>query len=319
MAETSVSIIIPSYNASSNLERLVISLNSQTIKPCEIIVIDDGSTDNTTKTINHLKKKYKLLKYFKQKNSGPAVARNNGAKKTKGNLILFTDSDCVPDKNWIKEMTSPFEQKGVVGVQGAYKTKQTPLIARFGQIEIEQRYDRMINQKEIDWIGSYSAGFKRKNFLELGGYDESFPIASGEDPEFSFRLAKNGGKLIFNPNAIVFHTHPSKLMKYLKTKFFRAYYRPKMYSKHKEKIITDSYTPQLLKIQIILVGLTLLSLLLINFNITSILILIFLITMIPFFMFAWKKDKLVAIASPIIVFLRSLVFGAGLIAGVVFR
>ena len=210
------SVIIPCYNCEKTIEHTLASIFEQTIKPKEVIIIDDGSTDNTKKVVLETSKKYKLnVKYFWQKNAGPAKARNEGAKKATAEIIVFTDSDCIPKVNWLSEMIKPFEKNNVSGVQGAYKSKQKELISRFGQIEIEERYEKMKSSKEIDWIGSYSAAFRRKEFLSLGGYDESFPIASGEDPEFSFRLAKNGGKLIFNQNAVVYHVHPNKLMKYL--------------------------------------------------------------------------------------------------------
>ena len=311
-----VSVIIPAYNAEQTIAECLLALKLQSVKPKEIIVIDDGSTDYTKREVQ----KITGIKYYAQKNKGPAVARNAGAKKAKGEIILFTDSDCIADKNWIKEMVKPFEKQGVSGVQGAYKTKQKELIARFGQIEIEHRYERMKKAKEIDWVGSYSAGFRRKEFLELGGYDESFPIASGEDPEFSFRVAKEKGKLVFNPKAIVYHTHPASLSKYLKVKYNRAFFRPKMYSKHMEKTVNDSYTPQSLKFQILCFYAMVLGGIASFFDILGIYLLIsallaHILLGLGFFVFAVKRDFIVAITSPILLILRSIVFGIGLFWG----
>ncbi len=311
-----VSVIIPAYNAEQTIAECLLAIKVQSVKAKEIIVIDDGSTDYTKREVQ----KITGIKYYCQANKGPAVARNVGAKRAKGELILFTDSDCITDENWIKEMTKPFENKKVSGVQGAYKTKQKELVARFGQIEIEHRYERMKKQKEIDWVGSYSAGFRRKEFLELGGYDESFPIASGEDPEFSFRVAKEKGKLVFNPKAIVYHTHPKGILKYLRAKFNRAYFRPKMYSKHKEKAVNDSYTPQSLKLQIVCFYLMVAGLIAGFFDILGVFVLIsallaHILLGLGFFVFAAKRDLAVAIISPIILLLRSMVFGIGLFWG----
>ncbi|MBT7241074.1 MAG: glycosyltransferase [Candidatus Diapherotrites archaeon] len=318
MTKLKASVVIPSYNAAKHLPTLIESLSSQTIKPFEIIIVDDGSTDDTEKIV----KKYKLIKYFKKKNGGPAKARNFGALKSKGEIIVFTDSDCTPDKNWLSEMTKPFSDKKVGGVQGAYKTKQKELVARFSQIEIEERYERMKAAKDIDWVGSYSAAYRAEVFKKLKGFDESFPIASGEDPELSYRVEKEGWKLVFNSKAIVYHIHPHSLRKYLKTKFFRAYYRPKMYAGHKEKMLNDSYTPQALKFQIILFYLMILSLILMIFNVIfGCFFGLFLATHIvlgtKLFNLAWKKDKLVALASMPLLILRSVVFGTGLIWGMV--
>jgi glycosyltransferase involved in cell wall biosynthesis len=320
-----ISIVIPCFNAAENLPQVISALNSQSIKPNEIIIADDGSTDNTKNIINYFAKLKKNIKYCWQKNAGPAKARNFGAKKANGEIIVFIDSDCIPEKNWLKEMISPFKDKAVGGVQGTYKTKQTGLIARFVQVEIEERYEKMKKaQKEgtLDWIGSYSAAYRTEAYKKLNGFDETFPIASGEDPELSYRLKKSGYNIVFNPNAIVYHTHPDDLLKYLKTKFFRAYYRPKMYSKHKEKIVKDSYTPQSLKLQIIIIY-ALVPCLIGSIFINWILLIVAGLILLhasfgaKLFIFAFKKNPIIALASIPILLLRNAFFAAGLIFGMI--
>jgi len=135
-----VSVIIPAYNSGKTIEDTVKSVLSQTFKgQYEVIVVDDGSTDNTAEAISKIKDKRIIL--VKQSNKGPATARNHGARKARGRFILFTDSDCIADKNWIKEMIAPLKRPEIVGVQGKYKilNKQS-LIARFTQYEIEERF-----------------------------------------------------------------------------------------------------------------------------------------------------------------------------------
>ncbi len=243
------SVIIPAYNSASTIGECVDALKAQDFskKEFEIIVVDDGSTDGTAGVAEKAG-----AKVFAQQNAGPARARNLGAKNAKGRILLFTDADCIARKNWLSQMLRPFEDREVVGMQGAYKTMQQSLVARFAQLEIEERYERMAQHADrLDWIGSYSAAYRREDFFAAGGFDESFPKASGEDPELSYKLAKMGKKLVFNPKAIVYHTHPDTIFKYFKTKFYRAYYRISLYSKHADKIVNDSYTPSSIKLQII--------------------------------------------------------------------
>lgn len=313
-----ISIVIPAYNSEKTIGECLSSLLNQTKKPDEIIVVDDGSEDRTKDIV----RKFKNVILLEQKHKGPAVARNIGAKRAKGEILLFTDSDCMPNKDWVSEMTKPFENKEIVGVQGRYETKQNGLIARFTQLEIEDRYDRMRKFETIDFVGSYSAGYRKRTFIEFNGFDESFPTASGEDPELSFKLSKAKHKMVLNDKAVVYHNHVSSLRAYLRQKFWRAYWRTLLYKKHPQKIKVESYTPQTLKIQIGLLYLLVLfsipSLFFANliYVSTALLILLFLSTL-PFSYKNFKKDRGVGLLSFIVIILRTIVFGIGLIYGVV--
>ncbi len=312
------SVIIPVFNEGKTIQQCIESLINQKFSGSyEIIIVDDGSTDKTSQIV---KKFRNNVKYLFQKNKGPATARNTGAKNAKFEILIFIDADCIADEKWLSEMVNPFENKEIAGVQGRYKTKQKSLTARFVQIEIEERYEKMKKHENIDFIGSYSAAYRKEIFKSAGGFDESFPSASGEDPELSYKLAKAGEKLIFNENAIVYHKHPEKLLKYLQTKFFRAYWRVLLYSRHKDKMINDSYTPQMLKFQIIFTALTLLSLITLGLKITPLWVFMACLAMlgilfVPFIIFTALHDlKVIAPAIPIL-FMRNIVFGLGLILG----
>lgn len=311
-----VSIVIPAYNSEKTIGECLLSLLNQSIKDKEIIVVDDESTDNTARIV----KQFNQVKYLYQKRAGPAKARNLGIKNANGAIIAFIDSDCIAAENWLEQMLASFNDERVMGVQGAYKSNQKEFIAKFVQLEIEERYKFLKKAKNLDWAGSYSAAYRKKALREVNYFDESFPKASGEDPELSFKLQEHGYSLVFNPNAIVWHKHPSKLIDYLKTKFSHAFYRVNLYSKHKQKIIKDSYTPQVLKLQIILFYLLLITLAgaiavpeLITLAALS--LVLFFVTTIPFALFALKKNISIGVASPFIIFLRSAVFGFGLIFG----
>jgi len=78
------------------------------------------------------------------------------------------------------------------GAKGVYRTPQRGLAARFVQIEYEDKYRLMARLPDIDFIDTYSAGFRRDRFLEMSGYDTSFPVACAEDIELSYRMSARG-------------------------------------------------------------------------------------------------------------------------------
>ena len=153
-------------------------------------------------------------------------------KEAQGEIILFTDSDCVPSDNWISEMVKPFEDKEVVAVKGAYKTRQKSITARFAQLEFEERFEMLKKAESIDMVDTYSAGYRKDIFLLMGGFDPYFPVANNEDTELSYRMSKLGYKMVFNPDAIVYHlNHPSSIKRYARLKFWRGYWRTVVYKR----------------------------------------------------------------------------------------
>ncbi|MCD6590358.1 MAG: glycosyltransferase [Candidatus Aenigmarchaeota archaeon] len=320
-----ISVIIPVYNGKETISKTLGSLLNQTYhkNKYEIIIVDDESTDGTPEVVKKYVKKYpKLIRFYRQKHKGPAAARNLGAKKAKGEILLFTDADCIPEREWIEEMVKPFKDKEIVGVQGRYRTRQKCLIAKFAQMEIDDRYNRMKKRKYIDFIGTYSAGYRKDIFFKFGGFDESFPVASGEDPELSFKISKSGYKMVFNDRAVVYHKHPNSLLSYLKQKFWRAYWRVLLYKKHPDKLVRESYTPQTLKFQIAFLFLFLLTsfLSLLSLAFLSLclafLMLLFICTL-PLSIKNFKRDKSVGFATPVILVLRACAFAFGLVCGAV--
>lgn len=314
-----ISVIIPAFNSKDRIGKCIKSVLKQDFKNLEVIVVNDGSNDSTAETA-----KKAGAKVYSKMNQGPAIARNFGAQKAAGKILVFMDDDCIAQKNWLFEMVKLFEDPKVAGVQGAYKTTQTELCARFSQIEIEDRYDRIKKAKKIDWIGSYSAAYRRDVFFEFNGFDSSFSAASGEDPELSFKISKAGHKLAFNPNAVVFHRHDSSFKAYFRRKFFRAYWRVLLYKKHRDKIVSDSYTPQSIKLQITIFALMLLAPFCTFIFGTGIVFLamvellffaLLFATTIPFTAKAIRKDFEVGLVSPPILIGRSVVFLMGLVFG----
>jgi GT2 family glycosyltransferase len=315
------SVIIPAYNAGATIDDCLGALASQTVprESYEVLVVDDGSVDDTRSRV----RAHDGVRLLRQAHAGPAAARNLGAEEAQGEILLFTDSDCVPARDWVAQMAAPFRDDNVAGVKGAYLTDQQEIVARFVQIEYEDKYDHMSREAFIDFVDTYAAGYRRQLFLSSGGFDTSFPLASVEDQEFSFRLAGRGYRMVFVPQARVHHLdHARTLGAYWRKKFKIGYWKVLVTRRHPAKALRDSHTPQSLKVQILLVGLGLVCLgggLLWRplMALSGILALSFLLTTIPFAFRAWHRDRVVALLAPGLLLVRALALGVGYAAGLV--
>jgi glycosyltransferase involved in cell wall biosynthesis len=195
MKNPRVSVIIPTYNRAYFLPRAVKSVLAQTFQDFELIVVDDGSTDDTKKTVKEFQKKDKRIKYIWQENSGrPAVAKNTGIKAAQGRYIAFLDDDdeWLPEK--LEKQLKLFNETKNLGVVGCncwnvYENKNNK--------KREYRIKKNANQKSVFsknlercFIHSSSSVIiPRRVFDAVGLYDESLNI--NDDWDLYIRILKN--------------------------------------------------------------------------------------------------------------------------------
>ena len=316
----SVSIIIPTFNGASRIANCLDALLQQVVgRDAEILVVNDGSTDNTANVID----RYPGVRLITQANAGPAAARNRGALEARGKIILFTDDDCTPMPDWLDSMIEPFEDPEVVGLRGVYRTHQKRLVARFVQIEYEDRYRLMAGLPCIDFVDTYSAAFRRDRFLQMTGYDTSFPVASAEDVELSYRMSARGWKMKFAPAAIVYHTHADTLWRYLTKKYKLAFWRVLAVRKNPSKAVKDSHTPQLMKLQLLFAPALLIAVAS-DFvtrpavHASVLVVAIFLVSTLRFALRAITKDPIVGLLSPALLAARAWAQVLGVTAGLIY-
>jgi lipopolysaccharide/colanic/teichoic acid biosynthesis glycosyltransferase/glycosyltransferase involved in cell wall biosynthesis len=306
-----ISVVIPAHNAAETIADCVAALQRQTLprKEYEIIVVDDGSTDGT-----RLLAETAGATVVRQERAGPAAARNAGIRVANGEIVCFTDADCQPTADWLAQMTIPFANPDIVGCKGIYATRQRSLVARFVQIEYEDKYDLLRGQERIDFIDTYSAAYRRAVLQANGGFDERFPYL--EDQELSFRLAARGYHMVFQPAAVVYHQHSSTLAAYLTKKFKIGYWKAQVVRRFPGQGVRDSHTPQIMKVQMALMAVVYASAAaVVLFSWAALLNLflltLFLLTTISFVHKAWPKDQVVALASPFLLALRATGLGLG--------
>lgn len=309
-----ISVIVPAYNSEKTIERCLRSLESQTYSKdsFEIIVVDDGSTDKTKKIVRH----FPNVRYYNKKNEGPAAARNFGAKQALGDILLFIDSDCEADEQWISEMVRPFEQPSTQAVKGIYRTKQKGLVSKLVQIEFEERYDKMARSKGLDFMDFSAGAIRKATFDQQGGFRQDLKMS--EDVQFAYQLSKAGHTIVFTKKAIVYHSHPATVSAYLKVKFWRSFWRMEVYKNFPKKILRDSYTPQTLKLQIVGLFTLLLSAALlpmvpeVKYFLYAVLFGLF-IVLVPLTFRAFKSGIIEGLLMPFFIIGRALSLGLGVL------
>ncbi len=234
-----ISIVIPAFNCESTMAEAIHAVLNQDYRgPKEIIVVDDGSTDLTAGVV----KSFASVRYFRQDNMGPAVARNRGFQESKGELIFFTDSDCVPRKDWITKAVVHFENPQIAVVAGSYGIANDHyLLARCIYKEIIFRHHRLMPEFPKSF-GSYNFSIRRSVFEEAGGFNIQYRYPSGEDNDLSYKIIKRGGKIYFEKGSLVDHYFPVKVGKYLCEQFRHGFWRARIYAAHPKMALGDDYT-----------------------------------------------------------------------------
>jgi cellulose synthase/poly-beta-1,6-N-acetylglucosamine synthase-like glycosyltransferase len=311
------SVIIPAYNAGQTIKSCLDALRAQDIDASyEIIVVDDCSDDQTAS----LAADPDLAFIQHDQRRGAAAARNSGIKASQGEIICFTDADCVPKSNWLREILAPFSDQNTSGCKGTYATNQKKVVARFVQLEYEDKYDLLEKQTQIDFIDTYSAAYRREVLQDNNGFDEKFTYL--EDQELSFRLAAKGYKMVFQPQAAVYHHHADSLVAYARKKFIIGYWKAQVVRRFPDRLIQDSHTPQVMKVQMMLAALALAAAFGMFFIpwsafVLGLALILFLLSAVSFILKAWSKDKVVALASPFLLLVRAGSLGFGYAWGLV--
>lgn len=218
-----LSVIIPAYNAAATLGRCLENVRQQTLPATEIIVVDDASRDNTVEIARAHGVKVIAL----PRNQGPGVARNAGAAAATGEILAFTDSDCVPPADWLERITAPLAATGVVAATGGYAGPVHETFLTRLQDSVLHARQRFL-PAEIESTITSNFACKRAAFLAVGGFpiymrrrDPATPVWGNEDEELGFLLARRG-RIRWLSDAGVRHGYRPGLWSYLRQQKFYA-------------------------------------------------------------------------------------------------
>ena len=205
-----VSVIIPTYNMGNHILESIASLLNQTYKHIEIIVVDDGSTDNTEKLIKKLIKKQKNIRYIKQSKQTNSAARNKGIKKSKGDYIIFLDADDdLPVKSIEYRVNYLEKYQNIDCVYG-----NTAYIDKKNKIKYIKKSYR--NIKPIDFLTFNATPFipmtlmyKKNVFNKIGLFDTS--IIRSQDADICYKSVKYLEIGYLNKTLYNYHKYSHKL------------------------------------------------------------------------------------------------------------
>lgn len=222
MPEPTISVVIPAYNAAQTLSQTLAALCAAEPPALEIIVVSDGSTDNTAE----IAKSFGVRVIALDKNIGAAAAKNRGAEAARGDILFFTDADIVPSRDAIGKLQAAFQSGKVEGVVGLLDERipHQNWASQYKNLWMNFTYARFVGAERIGLFYTSVAAMKRATFVGLGGFDENYRGASiAEDTEFGQRAWGKQVPIVLEPDLKVVHLKAYTLGGVLREDFKRAY------------------------------------------------------------------------------------------------
>ena len=212
------SLIIPVYNRPDEVDELLASLEVQTLKDFEVVVVEDGSTTPCLNVVNEHASRL-ALRYYQKENSGPGQSRNYGAERSQGEYLIVLDSDCVLPPGYLQAVDDELTRKpcdafggpdsaheSFTPVQKAINYSMTSFFTtggiRGGKKKLDKFYPR-----------SFNMGIRAELYQRLGGFSA---MRFGEDIDFSIRIFKSGASCRLFPEAWVWHKRRTDMKKFFK-------------------------------------------------------------------------------------------------------
>jgi len=228
-----ISAVITVYNKQNIIGKTLESLLAQPVDFKEIIVVDDGSIDDSVKVVKEFAAKHKNVSYLFQKNQSVAGALNTGLKMASGEFIAVLDGDVVLDENWISKLMPYFEDEKVAAVSGLTKVMNSKNIwSALAGYNVEYRQSK-ITAEFVDHLSTTNTIYRKSVLDKLGLFDPDFRY--GQDNELSYRIISAGYKLALSHKTFCLHFWPESFMGYVKQRLHGALARMMLIKKHPKR------------------------------------------------------------------------------------
>lgn len=227
----SVTIIIPVLNGESIIGKCLRAIEKQTYKgKIQTVVINDGSTDNTSQVVQQ----FSGVKLIEQENRGRAAARNRGISESTGDIIVFTDSDCIPDTHWLEKLIERLLEKENRGVISGSIT--IPEDANLWQLIDHQAWAHSTGPEDPAGPTLFGSTANmcifRQVFNQVDGFDNK--LLGSEDSDLTLRVHKAGYENFFDPSAMIEHHHPrTSMVSFMKQRYNYGKWTIQTVLKHK--------------------------------------------------------------------------------------
>lgn len=236
-SQLQISVIIPTFNRidslASCLDRLAPGTQALEFNHYEVIVSDDSRLATLQESF---KNRYAWVKWLEGPGRGPAANRNFGAKEAKGEWLAFVDDDCLPDRSWLAAILRASEKEPLAVIEGktiALDKEDNPL-------------KRVVENLKGGCFWSCNLAVRRSAFFKLGGFDEDYLDAAGEDVEFAYRMHKHQMRCDFVEEAVVYHPQVCLTFEKLLLQTFGGW-RWWLLTAHKTEVLSFSHgLPKLL-------------------------------------------------------------------------
>jgi len=317
-----ISTVITVYNKQNTILRTLESLLVQPVDFKEIIVVDDGSIDNSAKIINEFSEKYRNIKYVFQNNQGVAKSLNTGLKMVSSDFIAVLDGDVELNNNWISKLMPYFSSQGgdekIAGVSGLTKVMNSKNIwSALAGYNVEYRQSK-INQEFVDHLSTTNTIYRKSVLDKIGLFDPDFRY--GQDNELSYKIISAGYKLVLSQKTFCLHFWPESFIGYIKQRMHGAFGRMMLIKKHPKRWSGDrvSSLRYFLELPLGLIFLLSLIISLVHPYFLIIAVIVFFIIYIFQFgeikFFLKNKKIFIGIFMPFFILLRAVVWISGIVS-----
>ncbi len=223
-----VSVVVCAYNSERTMEACLASLEALDYPDYEVIVVNDGSNDRTLE----IAEGYPFCRIISQPNKGLSAARNVGAEAATGEIVAYTDSDCVADPDWLTYLVARMEAGNLAACGGPnFPPPENSLVPAAVAVSPGGPTHVLISDEVAEHIAGCNMAFRREVLLGLGGFDPIYR-AAGDDVDICWRFQDAGHTIGFSPAAVVWHFRRNTVRAYLNQQ--RGYGKAEalVYAKH---------------------------------------------------------------------------------------